>query len=168
MEQRVDSAGFQLKIHSSLLPWLCIPVEINMGSWPSWLGKSWTWDSKIWAQALWDLDLRMTALTRCRSGCKVQTHPLTREDIPHWQTHNCLTVIKIWSWAQNGCPTWQTGWLTVGDNITSAAVVVKKDISHIYAYLPPLLSSEATLSVSQLVSVKYCFHLFASISVRNA
>jgi hypothetical protein len=32
-----------------------------------------------------------------------QTRPLVREGVPHQQTRNCLTVIKIWYWAPDGC-----------------------------------------------------------------
>jgi hypothetical protein len=50
---------------------------------------------------------------------KGQTRPLVREGAPHQQNRNCLTVIKIWSYAPDGCLTpRQTGRLTVGRNIT--------------------------------------------------
>jgi hypothetical protein len=53
------------------------------------------------------------------SKCKGQTRPLAREGAPHRQTRNCLTVIKIWSWAPDGClKPRQTGRLTVRRNIT--------------------------------------------------
>jgi hypothetical protein len=61
----------------------------------------------------------MTAVTRASSNCKRQNRPVVREGAPHPQTRNCLTVIKIWSWAPDGCLTArQTGRLTVGRNIT--------------------------------------------------
>jgi hypothetical protein len=52
------------------------------------------------------------------SNYKRETSPLARESSPHQQTRNCLTVIKMWSWAPGGCfiPR-QTGRLTVGRNI---------------------------------------------------
>jgi hypothetical protein len=50
---------------------------------------------------------------------KRQTGPFVRDGESHQQTRNCLTVIKIWSWAPDGCLTQrQTGRLTVGRNIT--------------------------------------------------
>jgi hypothetical protein len=64
-------------------------------------------------------DPRMIALARASSSCKRQTCPLIRERAPHQQTRNRLTVIKIWSWAPDGCLTpRQTGRLIVGRNIT--------------------------------------------------
>jgi hypothetical protein len=49
-----------------------------------------------------DVDPRMAALARASSNCKRQTRPLVRESAPHQQTSHCLTVIKIWSKAQDG------------------------------------------------------------------
>jgi hypothetical protein len=98
--------------------WVTLFLEdINMGTWSSRLGESRIWDAKI----LWvphDLDLRMTALVRPSSKRKLQTHPV-REGAPHQETSNSLTVIKIWSWATDGCQTpRQTGRLSIGFNIT--------------------------------------------------
>jgi hypothetical protein len=82
------------------------------------LGEYQIWDIKIWSWVSEDSDQRMTALARTSSSCKWQTHPLVREEAPHQQTRNCLTVIKICSWAPDGCLTpRQTGRLTVGRNI---------------------------------------------------
>jgi hypothetical protein len=53
-------------------------------------GKSWIWDRKIWLRVPRESDPKMTALARTRSNCKRQTR-------------NCLTVIKIWPWAPDGC-----------------------------------------------------------------
>jgi hypothetical protein len=80
-------------------------------------GKSRIWDSKIWSRVPQDSDQRITALERASSNCKRWTRPLVKESAPHQQTCNCLTVIKIWSWAPDGCfiPR-QTGRLTVGRN----------------------------------------------------
>jgi hypothetical protein len=47
----------------------------------------------------------MTAVARTSINCKWQTCPLIREGAPHQQTHICLTVIKIWSWAPDECLT---------------------------------------------------------------
>jgi hypothetical protein len=60
----------------------------------------------------------MTALARTSSNFKRQTRPLVREGVPHQHTRNCLTVIKIWLQAPDGCfiPR-QTGRLTIGRNI---------------------------------------------------
>jgi hypothetical protein len=61
----------------------------------------------------------MTALARARRNCKQQTCPLVTVSAPHQQTRNCLTVIKIWSWAPDGALTpRQTGRLTVRRIIT--------------------------------------------------
>jgi hypothetical protein len=53
----------------------------------------------------------------CGSG-KRRFLPLVRESAPHQQACNCHTVIKISSYASDGCfiPR-ETGWLTVGRNI---------------------------------------------------
>jgi hypothetical protein len=83
------------------------------------LEESPIWDSKIWSWVPRDSDPRMNALARASSNCKRQTRDFLREDAPHQQTRNCLTVIKIWSWAPDGCLTpRQTDRLTVGRNIT--------------------------------------------------
>jgi hypothetical protein len=65
-----------------------------------------------------DSDPRMTALARTGNSCKRQTRPLVRKSDPHQQTHNCLTVIKIWSQGPDGrfIPR-QTGRLAVSRNI---------------------------------------------------
>jgi hypothetical protein len=61
----------------------------------------------------------MTALASTNSTYKRQTRPLVRGGAPHQQTRKCLTVIKIWSWAPDGCLTSrQTGRRIVGRNIT--------------------------------------------------
>jgi hypothetical protein len=52
---------------------------INTGTWPSRLGESRIWGSKMWSRVPRHSDLRMTALTRTSSSCKWQTHPLVRE-----------------------------------------------------------------------------------------
>jgi hypothetical protein len=65
-------------------------------------GESRIWDSKIWPWIPRDSDLRTTALARARSNYKWETHPLVKVGAPHQQTHNCLTVTKIWSWAIDG------------------------------------------------------------------
>jgi hypothetical protein len=61
----------------------------------------------------------MTALARTSSNCKRQIRFLVRQGAPNQQTRNCQTIIKIWSYAPEGCfiPR-QTGRLTVGPNIT--------------------------------------------------
>jgi hypothetical protein len=93
--------------------------DINTGTWPSRLGESQIWDSKMWPWVPWDLNPRITALSRTSSNCKWPTRPIVSVGAPPQQTCNSLTVIKIWSWAPDGCLTpRQTGWLTVGRNIT--------------------------------------------------
>jgi hypothetical protein len=77
------------------------------------------WGSKIWPWVPRDLDLRTIVLARASSNCKQQTCTLAREGAPHQQTHNHLTVMKIWSKVPDGCfiPR-QTGRLIVGRNMT--------------------------------------------------
>jgi hypothetical protein len=66
----------------------------NKGTWPSRLGESRIWDSKIWSRVPRDSDPGMTALARTTSNCKRQTRSIVRESAPHQQTRNCLTVRK--------------------------------------------------------------------------
>jgi hypothetical protein len=76
-------------------------------------------DRKIWSWVQRDPDLGMNSLAKTSSNFKGQTRPLVREGAPHQQTRDCLTVIKIRSWARDGCLTpRRTGRLTVGHNIT--------------------------------------------------
>jgi hypothetical protein len=42
----------------------CYGGDINMRTWPSRLGESRIWDSKMWLWVPWDSNLRMTALAR--------------------------------------------------------------------------------------------------------
>jgi hypothetical protein len=58
----------------------CSWGDINTGTWPSRLGESQIWDSKMWSWVPWDSNLRMTVLARASSNCKGQIHPLIRED----------------------------------------------------------------------------------------
>jgi hypothetical protein len=52
---------------------------------------------------------------------QLQTRPLVREGATHQQTHNCLTVIKLWSWVPDGCQTPnQSGRLIIGRNTLSS------------------------------------------------
>jgi hypothetical protein len=60
-------------------------------------GKSQIWDSKIWPWVLWDSDQKMTVVARASRNCKWQSRPLVREVAPNQQSHNCQTIIKIWS-----------------------------------------------------------------------
>jgi hypothetical protein len=90
--------------------------DINTGTWPSRLGEFPIWDSKIWSWVSLDSNPTMIALARASSSCKRQTRPLVREDAPHQQTRNCLTVLKIWSWAPDGAR--HEDRLAVGRNIT--------------------------------------------------
>jgi hypothetical protein len=60
-----------------------------------------------------------------------KTHPLLREGAPHQQTRNCLTVIKLWSYAPDGCfITRQTGWVTIGCNIRLRLKIAQLEGSH--------------------------------------
>jgi hypothetical protein len=69
----------------------------------------------------------MTALSRPSSNCKRKTRPLVRESAPHQRT---LTVIKIWSYAPDGCfiPR-QTGRLTVGRNKKTRSTVSQSGVA---------------------------------------
>jgi hypothetical protein len=80
-------------------------------------GKSENWDSEIWPRVLRDSDPKMIAKARASSNCKGQTRPLVREGARNQQTRNCQTIIKIWSYAPDGCfiPR-QTGRLAVSRN----------------------------------------------------
>jgi hypothetical protein len=73
--------------------------------------------SKVWSRVPRGSDPRMSTHERTSSSCNRQTSPLVRKSTPHQQTRNCLTVIKICSYAPDGCfiPR-QTGRLTVGRN----------------------------------------------------
>jgi hypothetical protein len=67
------------------------------GTWPSTLGESRIWGSKMWSLVPRDTNPRMTALARTSSSCKLQTCPLVRVRSPHQQTCNCQTVTTLWS-----------------------------------------------------------------------
>jgi hypothetical protein len=69
--------------------------DINTGTWPSRLGGSRIWESKMWSWVPRDSDLRMTALARTNSNCKRQTHqthPLVREDVTE------VLLLQVFSW----------------------------------------------------------------------
>jgi hypothetical protein len=55
--------------------------DLNMGTWPSRLGESRIWDSKIWSWVPRESDRRMTVLARASKNCKLQTRPLVIEDV---------------------------------------------------------------------------------------
>jgi hypothetical protein len=64
----------------------CPPIALSfqgltMGTWPSRLGESRIWASKIWSRVPRSPDLRTTVLARASSNCKQQLHPLIREDV---------------------------------------------------------------------------------------
>jgi hypothetical protein len=110
---------------------LSVQGYINMGIWSCRLEESWTWDSKIWSWVLGDLDRRMTVLARANSNSKWQTCPLLREGAPDQQTHNCLAIIKIWSWVPDwGSTPRQTGWLTVDHNITLTLTLTVESVEN--------------------------------------
>jgi hypothetical protein len=90
--------------------------DINTETWPYWLwGKRLKWDSNIWLWVRRDSDPRMTA--NCTS--KLQSRPLASKDAPQCEDCKYPTVLKIWSWAVDGCPTpRQTGRLAVDRRIT--------------------------------------------------
>jgi hypothetical protein len=71
-------------------------------SWLSRLGEFRTYDSEVWSWVPRGSDPRMPALARTSRNYKRQTRPLVREGAPFQQTHNCLTVTKIWSWPPDG------------------------------------------------------------------
>jgi hypothetical protein len=83
------------------------------------LGESRIWDNKIWSGVPRDLDQSISALVRTTSSCKQQTGSVFREGASHQHTRNCLSVMKAWSWASDGCLTpRQTDLLTVGRNVS--------------------------------------------------
>jgi hypothetical protein len=89
--------------------------DISKGIWSSRLARSRIWDRKIWSLLSWSLDPRISALARANSKCKLQIHPLAREGVPHQQTRSCLTLLRIWPCAPDGCLRRRsTDWLTVG------------------------------------------------------
>jgi hypothetical protein len=55
--------------------------DINKGTWPSRLGESRIWDSKICSWVPRNSDLIIAELAKASSNCKRQTHPLVREDV---------------------------------------------------------------------------------------
>jgi hypothetical protein len=55
--------------------------DINMGTWPFRLGESRILDSKMWSRVSRESDMTMTALAKTSSNCKLETHPLVREDV---------------------------------------------------------------------------------------
>jgi hypothetical protein len=89
--------------------------DINTGTWPSRLGESRIWDSKMWSWVPRDSGPRMTAVARASSNCKQQTRPLVREGALHEETHYCLTVKESGLAPQMGA--WHQDRLTVGRNI---------------------------------------------------
>jgi hypothetical protein len=100
---------------------LCDPVpgNINAEISPVGLGGYRTWDSKVRSWLLRDSDPRNTALARPSGKYKLQIRPLARTGTRHQEKRKCPTVIKIWSWAPNGClRTTQTGRLTVGRKVS--------------------------------------------------
>jgi hypothetical protein len=68
----------------------------------------------------WTRDL---PLVRPRSNCTSTYRPI-RDGIPQQNTTKCPTVIKIWSWDPDGCPTpRQINRLTTRHNITSTTLM---------------------------------------------
>jgi hypothetical protein len=71
--------------------------DINTATWPSRLGESRIWDSKIWSWVPQESDLRMTALARTNCNCKLQTCPLVREsNKPATDSNKNLLVSPRW------------------------------------------------------------------------
>jgi hypothetical protein len=95
-------------------------------------GKSRIWDSKIRSRVPRHWDPKMTALAKASSNCKRQIRPLVRDGTPHQETRNCMTEIKIWSWAPDGCLTpRETGRLTVGRNTSLTLTWVGSQLVHL-------------------------------------
>jgi hypothetical protein len=61
---------------------------------PYKLVESQPWDRKIWSWLLRDSGLRISALAKPSSNCKLQSGHLVREGAPYQHTRNCLTVNK--------------------------------------------------------------------------
>jgi hypothetical protein len=73
-----------------------------------------------------------TAPVRTSSNCKRQTRPPVRKGVPHQQTRNCLTLMKMWFGAQDGGLTpRQTGRLTVGCNISLTLTLISSQSSRV-------------------------------------
>jgi hypothetical protein len=54
--------------------------------------------------------------------CELDTRPLVREDAAHQQTRKCVTEMKMWLWALDGCLTpRQTARMTAGRNVASTS-----------------------------------------------
>jgi hypothetical protein len=98
-------------------------VDINTGTWTSKLGEFRIWGNKIWFWVPRNSGPRITAPVRASNNCKRQIRPPGREGATYQQTHYCLTIIKNWSWAPDGCLTpRKTDRLTVGRNITMTLI----------------------------------------------
>jgi hypothetical protein len=107
----------QLQLDFELTLESTFPGYINTGTGPFKLGVSHIWDSNM-VMSPAGLGLRMIALLRRSSNCKLQTHPLISEGALHEHVCN-LTAIKILLWAPVGCLTpRETDRLAIDHNIT--------------------------------------------------
>jgi hypothetical protein len=112
----------------------------NTGTWPSRL-ESRFWDSKIWSWDPRNSDPETTALARANSNRKWQNRSHVRGGAPYQQTHNCLTVIKFWSWTPDVWLTPRhTGQLTVGCNITLILTLTYQYVRWSLVLFPSLTS----------------------------
>jgi hypothetical protein len=69
---------------------------INTGTWPSRSGEHLIWDSKTWSWVKWDSNLRMNALAKTSSNCKLQTHSFVKR-ISH-KNHDSKYRLKKSYW----------------------------------------------------------------------
>jgi hypothetical protein len=125
-----------------------------METWPSRLGQS---QMRLGTR---DLGPKVTAPARPRSNCTsiLQTRPLVREGIPQQETHNFRTVLKMWPWASDGCPTLkQTCRLTVCSNKTSTLTAMIR-----------LLSVFLTANYNSSCCTSLCLHVNDDINVRDS
>jgi hypothetical protein len=66
-----------------------------------------------------------------RSVLRAETCPLARDGALHQQTRSCLIVVKMWSWAPDGCVApRQSGRPTVGRNMTLEASSARESIEN--------------------------------------
>jgi hypothetical protein len=128
--------------------------DINTETWPSRLGQSRIWVSKIWSRIPWDSDPRMIVLARTSSNCKRQTCSLVRESAPHQQTCTCLTnknlvVSPRWMLVTktDRLTDWLTDWLTDRRSIVLTLTVQSRTLDERPSVFirEPIFSSERML-----------------------
>jgi hypothetical protein len=83
--------------------------DTNMGTWPSRLGQTRTWDSKMWLWVTQDSDLRMTVLPSASSNCDRPI--LSSERMLHKDYDHSVELKKnCWLWVSGGLLPRRTDW----------------------------------------------------------